>query len=71
MRLELFGGARNVLGTSGIFSEKKPEMFRSSRNCFGWFSLKKIIDLEMFWNALRILLVGAGNVLDLQKYFWI
>ena len=62
-------GARMILGTSGIFSEKKTEIFRSCRNCFGCFSLMKIIDPEMFRNASRIVLVGTGNVLNLQKYF--
>jgi hypothetical protein len=42
-------GARIVLGTSGIFPEKKnPEMFRSCRNRFGCFSLMKITDSELF-----------------------
>ena len=68
-RLEHFGGTRMVLGTFGIFPEKKPEMFRSSRNRCGSFSLKKNIVPEMFRNPSRIILVGTGNVLGLQKYF--
>jgi len=73
-------GARIVLVTSGIFLEKRlkyffgnfselPEMFRSCRKCFGYFSQMKIIDPEMFWNASKIILGGAGNVLGLQKFF--
>jgi hypothetical protein len=46
-------------------------MFRSSRKCFGCFSLKKIIDPEMFQNASRIILGGTRDVLGLQKYFQI
>jgi hypothetical protein len=46
-------------------------MFRSNRKSFGSFSLKKIIDLKMFRNASRFILVGTGNVLCLQKKFWI
>jgi hypothetical protein len=64
-------GARIVLGTSEIFPEKKPEMFRSCRNRFGCFSLMKITDPELFWNASKIILGGTGNVLGLHKYFWI
>ena len=56
-------GARIVLGTSGIFPEKKPEMFRSSRNRFGCFSLKKNIVPELFRNAFKIVLVGTGIIL--------
>jgi hypothetical protein len=31
----------------------------------------KVINPEMFRNASRFILGGTGNVLDLQKYFWI
>jgi hypothetical protein len=62
-------GARIVLGTSGIFPEKKREMFRSCRNHFGCFSLMKIIDLKMFWNMSRIILVGTGIILRPTEIF--
>jgi hypothetical protein len=60
-------GARIILVTSGIFPEEKPEMFRSSRNRFDCFSLKKNIVPELFWNAFKIVLVGTGIVLGTQK----
>jgi hypothetical protein len=62
-------GARIVLGTSGIFPEKKPEMFRSCRNRFGCFSLMKITNSELFRNASKIILVGTGNVLRPTEIF--
>ena len=52
-----------------FFRRKKPKMFRSCRNRFACFSLMKIIDPELFRNASRFILVGTGNVLDLQKKF--
>jgi hypothetical protein len=39
--LELFGGARIVLGTSGIFSERKTGNVSQQPKCFGCFSLMK------------------------------
>jgi hypothetical protein len=44
-------------------------MFRSCRNRFGCFSLKKIIDPKKFRNASKFILVGTRNVLGLQKKF--
>jgi hypothetical protein len=44
-------------------------MFRSCRNRFGSFSLAKITNLEMFWNASKIILLGTGIVLSPHKYF--
>ena len=40
-RVEILEDARSVLETSENFLGQKPEMFRSSRNRFGCFSLKK------------------------------
>src|SRR4030066_177638 len=44
-------------------------MFRSYRNHFRCFSQMKITKPELFWNALKIILVGTGNVLSPHKYF--
>src|SRR3989337_4307844 len=44
-------------------------MFRSCRNHFRCFSQMKITKLELFQNALKIILVGTGNVLSPHKYF--
>jgi hypothetical protein len=62
-------GARVILETSGNFLEEKPEMFRSCRNRFRCFSQMKITNLELFQNALKIILVGSGIVLSPHKYF--
>src|SRR6266566_8555258 len=62
-------GARIILGTSGIFRRKNPEMFRSCRNRFVCFSQMKITNPELFRNASKIILVGTGNVLSPHKYF--
>jgi hypothetical protein len=60
-------GARIVLINSGIFPERNPEMFRSSRDRNGSFSLKKNIVPELFRNAFEIVLVGTGIILGTQK----
>ena len=52
----------------GIFRNKKPEMFRSCWNRFRCFSQMKITKLELFQNALKIIMVGTGNVLSPHKY---
>ena len=44
-------------------------MLRSCRNHFRCFSQMKITKLELFRNALKIILVGTGNVLSPHKYF--
>ena len=44
-------------------------MFRSCRNRFRCFSQMKITKLELFQNALKIIMVGTGNVLTPHKYF--
>ena len=44
-------------------------MFRHCRNRFRCFSQMKITKLELFQNALKIILVGTGNVLSPHKYF--
>ena len=44
-------------------------MFRSCRNRFRCFSQMKITNPELFWNALKIIMVGTGNVLSPHKYF--
>ena len=44
-------------------------MFRSCRNRFRCFSQMKITKLELFQNALKIIMVGTGNVLSPHKYF--
>ena len=44
-------------------------MFRSSRNRFRCFLQMKITKLELFQNALKIIMVGTGNVLSPHKYF--
>ena len=44
-------------------------MFRSCRNRFRCFSQMKITKLEFFQNALKIIMVGTGNVLCPHKYF--
>ena len=44
-------------------------MLRSCRNHFRCFSQMKITKLELFWNALKIILVGTGNILSPHKYF--
>src|SRR3990170_4688643 len=44
-------------------------MFWSSRNRFRCFSQMKITNPELFRNALKIILVGTGNVLSPHKYF--
>jgi hypothetical protein len=62
-------GARIILVTSGYFSEEKPEMFRSYRNRFRCFLQMKITNSKLFWNTLKIILVGTGNILSTHKYF--
>ena len=44
-------------------------MFRSCRNRFRCFSQMKITKLELFQNALKMIMVGTGNVLSPHKYF--
>ena len=44
-------------------------MFRSCRNQFRCFSQMKITKLELFQNALQIIMVGTRNVLSPHKYF--
>ena len=44
-------------------------MFRSCRNRFRCFSQMKITKLELLQNALKIVMVGTGNVLSPHKYF--
>ena len=44
-------------------------MFQSCRNRFRCFSQLKITKLELFQNALKIIMVGIGNVLRPHKYF--
>ena len=44
-------------------------MLRSCVNHFRCFSQMKITNPELFWNALKIILVGTGNVLSPHKYF--
>ena len=44
-------------------------MFWSCRNRFRCFSQMKITKLELFQNALKIIMVGTGNVLSPHKYF--
>ena len=44
-------------------------MFRSCRNRFRCFSQMKITKPKLFQNALKIILVGTGNVLSPHKYF--
>ena len=44
-------------------------MFRSRRNRFRCLSHMKITKLELFQNALKIIMVGNGNVLSPHKYF--
>ena len=44
-------------------------MFRSCRNRFRCFSQMKITKPELFRLALKIILVGTGNVLSPHKYF--
>ena len=44
-------------------------MFRSCRNRFRCFSQMKITNPELFRIALKIILVGTGNVLSPHKYF--
>src|SRR3990170_7537161 len=44
-------------------------MFRSCRNHFRCFSQMKITNPELFQNALKIILLGTGNVLSPHKYF--
>lgn len=67
--LELFRGTRIVLGTSGIFPEKKPEMFRSSQNYYVAFRWRKSLFRKCFRNTSRIVLVGTRIVLGLHKDF--
>ena len=62
-------GTRIVLGTSEIFRRKNLEMLRSCRNRFSCFSQMKIINPELFRNASKIILGGAGNVPGLQEFF--
>ena len=44
-------------------------MFRSCRNRFRCFSQMKITKPELFRLALKIILVGTGNVLSPHEYF--
>ena len=44
-------------------------MLRSCRNHFRCFSQMKITKMELFQNALKIIMVGIGNVLSPHKYF--
>ena len=44
-------------------------MFRSCRNHFRCVSQMKITKMELFQNALKIIMVGTRNVLSPHKYF--
>ena len=44
-------------------------MFRSCRSHFRCVSQMKITKMELFQNALKIIMVGIGNVLSPHKYF--
>ena len=44
-------------------------MFLSCQNRSRCFSQMKITKLELFQNALKIIMVGTGNVLSPHKYF--
>ena len=44
-------------------------MFRSCRSHFRCVSQMKITKMELFHNALKIIMVGIGNVLSPHKYF--
>ena len=44
-------------------------MFRSCRSHFRCVSQMKITKMELFQNALKIIMVGFGNVLSPHKYF--
>ena len=67
--LIILGGCQNHSGNFLELSEIKPKMFRSCRNRFRCFSQMKITKLELFQNALKIIMVGTGNVLSPHKYF--
>ena len=48
---------------------EKLELLRGCRIHFRCFSQMKITNPELFQNALKIILVGTGNVLSPHKYF--
>src|SRR3989337_1265758 len=67
--LIIFGGCQNHSGNFWEFSEMKtgnvPELPEPLQMLFA----DEITKLELFQNALKIILVGTGNVLSPHKYF--
>src|SRR3990170_7873115 len=69
MCLIILGGCQNHSGNFWEFSEMKtgnvPELPEPLQMLFA----DEITKLELFLNALKIILVGTGNVLSPHKYF--
>ena len=55
-------GARMILGTSGIFPEKETGSVPELPEPLWLLFADEIIDLKMFRNASRIVLVGTGFI---------
>jgi hypothetical protein len=62
-------GARIVLGTSGIFPEKKTGSVPELPEPLWLLFADEIIDLKMFRNASRIVLVGTRIILRPTEIF--
>jgi hypothetical protein len=58
-----------ILGNSGIFSEKKTGSVPELPEPLWLLFADEIIDLKMFRNASRIVLVGTGIILRPTKIF--
>ena len=67
--LLIFGGCQNHSGSflefSGIITGYAPELPGPLQKLFA----DEITKLELFQNALKIIMVGTGNVLSPHKYF--
>jgi hypothetical protein len=62
-------GARMILGTSEIFLERKTGSVPELPEPLWLLFADEIVDLKMFWNASRIVLVGTGIILRPTKIF--
>jgi hypothetical protein len=61
--------ARMILGTSGIFPEKETGSVPELPEPLWLLFADEIIDLKMFRNASRIVLVGTGIILRPMEIF--
>jgi hypothetical protein len=62
-------GARMILGTSGIFLKKETRSVPELPEPLWLLFADEIIDLKMFWNVSKIVLVGTGIILGPMEIF--